>query len=291
MAGRAERGEQAVERDHEGPIADPVDDERLVAGGGVADDLVPEADQRERAEADALPSHEQQPQIVAQHQQEHREGEQVEPAEEAPVRIIVVHVAGRVDVDQAADAGDDQRHQHRERIEPERDIDIEPADMNPAPEIVEHEAILGRQRQHHHEGAERDQKGEHDHAASDHGDRTLAESLLQPGAGEKVDRRAERGQQHYPADEGDADRMVHGQARASPEREAMRVFINFSLSKYPGDISKNVATVKAAREPETLERSGLPTISKCGFVPQRNPGSALFADEASIFLPKSDGIG
>ena len=56
--------------------------------------LVPEADQRVRAEADAFPADEHQQQVVAQHQRQHREREQVQVGEEAPVRRLLVHVAG-----------------------------------------------------------------------------------------------------------------------------------------------------------------------------------------------------
>ena len=151
MPDRIEAPEQRVESDDERPVADAIDDECLVAGGGVRKNLVPEADQRERAEPDALPSDEHQQQVVAEHQDEHREGEQVEPSEEAPVRLVVVHVAGRVDVDEAADAGDDQRHDHRERVEPERDIDVDAADVEPWPHAIEHEAAQVRKREHPHE--------------------------------------------------------------------------------------------------------------------------------------------
>ena len=74
--------------------------------------LEPEADQQVRGQADALPADEQHQQRAAEHQQQHEEQEQVQVGEEARVALVVVHVAGRVDVDQRADAGDDQRH-HR----------------------------------------------------------------------------------------------------------------------------------------------------------------------------------
>ena len=48
--------------------------------------LVPEADQRVGAEADAFPADEHQQQVVAQHQRQHREGEEVQVGEEAPER-------------------------------------------------------------------------------------------------------------------------------------------------------------------------------------------------------------
>ena len=94
------------------PIA--VGDERLLAGARLVGVLEPEADQQVRREPDAFPADEQDEQRPAQHQQQHEEQEQVEVGEVARVARVVLHVADRVDVDQRADAGDDQRH-HRGR--------------------------------------------------------------------------------------------------------------------------------------------------------------------------------
>ena len=56
----------------------------LLPAGRVRQLLVPEADQALGAEADALPADEHQQQAVAEHQRQHREGEQVQVGEEAP---------------------------------------------------------------------------------------------------------------------------------------------------------------------------------------------------------------
>ena len=194
----AKAGEERIECDDKGPVADAVDDEGLVARAGVLEIGVPEADQRERTEADALPSDEHQPEVVAKHQHEHREGEQVKPSEEAPVGLVVVHVANRVDVDQAADAGDNQHHHHRERVEPESNIEVEAANVEPAPEVVEHEALVGSKREHQGEGAYGEGEAGDDGTASDDADGALAEFLLQYGPCEEIDCGAGQRQQNYP---------------------------------------------------------------------------------------------
>jgi len=83
-------------------------------------------------------------------------------------------------VDESADAGDYQRHDHRQRIEPERDVEIQSADVEPLPEVVEHEAIFRRQSDHSEKCASRQQESQDDNATSNEADRALAECLLQP---------------------------------------------------------------------------------------------------------------
>ena len=92
--------------------------------------LVPVADQQVRAEADALPAHEHHQEVVAQDEHEHEEAEQVQVAEESrhAAARLVGHVGRRVDVDQRADAGDDEEHHPGERIEPEPPRHLERAD-------------------------------------------------------------------------------------------------------------------------------------------------------------------
>ena len=107
----------------------------LLPAVAFAELLVPEADQRPRAEADALPADEHEQQVVAQHQRQHREGEEVQVGEEPPVGVVVVHVAGGVEVDQPADAGDDEDHHGGERIGREGEVDVQRADVDPGEQI------------------------------------------------------------------------------------------------------------------------------------------------------------
>ena len=71
---------------------------------------VPEADQQVRAEADALPADEHHEEVRAEHEHEHERGEEIQVREVARELGIglVVHVGGRVDVNQRADARHDR---------------------------------------------------------------------------------------------------------------------------------------------------------------------------------------
>ena len=77
----------------------------------------PEADQEIRSEADEAPADEQPDEVVGEHQRQHREHEEVHVREEARDRFVARHVTDRVDVDEPADAGDDQRPDERERVQ------------------------------------------------------------------------------------------------------------------------------------------------------------------------------
>ena len=124
---RPEREVDQEDAEQEAPVADPVGDERLLARVRRALLLVPVADEQVRAEADALPADEHDQVVAAQHQREHEEAEQVqvrEVARHAAARLVV-HVGGRVDVDQEPDPRDDQDHHRRQRIEAERPRDVQ----------------------------------------------------------------------------------------------------------------------------------------------------------------------
>ena len=103
-------------------VAHAVDDERLLAR--VAGRLLVEVepDQQVAAQPHAFPADEQQRVVVRQHQHQHEEDEQVQIAEEPVVAVVVRHVAGGVDVDQEADAGDHQDHHGAERVEQEAPV-------------------------------------------------------------------------------------------------------------------------------------------------------------------------
>ena len=133
---RAELGEQREHPEDERVVTDAVDDERLLAGVVRRLLLEPEADQQIRAEADALPADEHHREVRAEHQHEHERGEQVQIGEVARELAVdlVVHVRGRVDVDQRADAGDDEDHHRRQRIDAERERDVQIARRDPGVE-------------------------------------------------------------------------------------------------------------------------------------------------------------
>ena len=132
VSGLEQTPEENEDAEGESGVADPVDDERLVAGRGVGMLFVPEPDQAVRTQSHAFPAHEHQQEVVGQHERQHGRGEQVQIREKAPVRLVVVHVAGRIEVNQPADAGHDEHHHARQWIDDERDVHAERADVNPA---------------------------------------------------------------------------------------------------------------------------------------------------------------
>ena len=114
---RAERAEHEEDRDREPGVTDPVDDERLLGRDRRGRLELPEPDQQVGRQADALPADVQDQVVVGQHQQQHRGDEQVHVAEEPPPAGVVRHVADRVDVDERANAGDQQHERYRQRVE------------------------------------------------------------------------------------------------------------------------------------------------------------------------------
>jgi hypothetical protein len=140
---RADELEGHEHRDHEPEVADTVGDERLLAGGGRGIAGVPETDQQVRARADAFPAEERDEQVLAEDEHQHAEDEQVQVQEELAELRVTVHVPDRVHVDQRADARDEQRHRDRERIDEERQIDLQAADRQPGEQALDVVAFLG----------------------------------------------------------------------------------------------------------------------------------------------------
>ena len=127
-AGVVERAglvEQQERGDHEADVADHVDHERLDAGRGGGLAPVPERDQQVRGRADERPADDQQHEVGRQDQQQHREDEEVEVGEVARVAAVAAHVGDRVDVDQERDAADHQAHEHRQRVDQDRHVDVD----------------------------------------------------------------------------------------------------------------------------------------------------------------------
>ncbi len=71
---------------------------------------------RNDARPDVGPADEQEEEVIRRDQQRHREDEEIEEGEEAPVAGVIFHVADGIDVDEEADAGHDQQHHRRERV-------------------------------------------------------------------------------------------------------------------------------------------------------------------------------
>ena len=128
---RAEVRDEEEHREQEAEVADAVDDEGFLAGVGGGVLLEVEADEQVGGEADALPADEEQQEAGGEHQHQHEEHEEVEVGEEAPVALLVRHVAGGVEVDEEADAGDDAEHDEREVVDGEGEVDLEAGDGDP----------------------------------------------------------------------------------------------------------------------------------------------------------------
>ena len=75
--------------EREADVADAVRDERLLARLGGGPLAIPEPDQQVARQAHQLPGHEQHEPAVREDEQEHRDHEQVEVGEEAPVAGVV----------------------------------------------------------------------------------------------------------------------------------------------------------------------------------------------------------
>src|ERR1700733_4282797 len=119
VAERAEVGDHQKHRQQKSEIANPIENEGLFAcfRGGLAPEV--KADQQVGGKADSFPPDEHEQEVFCEHQRQHEEHEQVEVGEIAPVTLFMSHVADGVDMDQKANAGDDQKHDQRQGIEQE----------------------------------------------------------------------------------------------------------------------------------------------------------------------------
>ncbi len=66
-----------------------------------------------------------------------------------------MHVAGRVNMDQTADAGDDENHYGRERVDQESHVDFQRAEIDPAIKIVDQKTLLGFEFRENEKGPDR----------------------------------------------------------------------------------------------------------------------------------------
>ena len=203
-----ERAEGVINEEHaedESPVTHAVDDERLLAGIRRALLLVPVADQQIGAEAHAFPADEHREESTAKDEREHEETEEVQVAEEprvAPTRLVV-HVGRRVDMNERSDAGDDEQHHRRKRIEPECPRDLEPPNAvrggernrrNPVTEVHHVLARIGRKSEQLPEGIQREAERTHHRGARHERRRVLLERA---NADEPVNRGAECRQKRY----------------------------------------------------------------------------------------------
>ena len=103
----------------------------FLAAATASGSLVPEPDEEVGREADEAPADEQQEEVPRLHEHEHREDEERHVREVAALLVVAGHVAHRVPDDQPADAGDDEHHHARERVEQDLEVDLEVAGGEP----------------------------------------------------------------------------------------------------------------------------------------------------------------
>ena len=183
--------EEEKDADDEGRVADPVDQEGLHAGLGRRRPLEPEADQEIGAKPDALPADEHQDDVRGQDQHEHEEGEQVQEGEVSGIALVFGHVSDRIDVDEQADARDDQGHDGGQLVELERDGGPERAADDPVEERLRKRIRLDAPAGQLDETGHGKPQGEEDGAAGLPADPATG----QAAAGEHQDERARPGQE------------------------------------------------------------------------------------------------
>ena len=201
--------EKKKHTEDEAKVTDAVHDEGLVAGPGIALILVPESDQRIGAQSDAFPTDEHQQQAIAQHQGEHRGGKKIEIGEEAPEGLVIVHVAGGIDVDQTADPGNDQNHHRGKWVHREGHIDFERAETDPGIESIDKKTAFGVQSLQGKEGNQRKTESDDNRRAGNETDRPLAHAFLNLRPQKTVDDRADQRQENDPAEIVCLYRIIH----------------------------------------------------------------------------------
>ena len=86
--------------------------------------VVPKPDKEIGTETHTLPTDEEHKKIVPHYQQEHEEDKEVQVNEKTNHPFIVPHIAERIDMDQEADAGDDEQHHRGQGIDLKRKLDL-----------------------------------------------------------------------------------------------------------------------------------------------------------------------
>ena len=115
-------------------IPHAVDDKRLDGRGIGTGLMIPKADQQVRGETHPFPTEEHLHQAVGRHEHQHRESEERQIGKEARLAGVFRHIAPAIKMDEAGDAGDDDQHDRRQRIDAQRPLDIQIT----RPDEVEH---------------------------------------------------------------------------------------------------------------------------------------------------------
>ena len=128
---RAEVNLQEQDAEEQAEVADARRDERLLRSLPRRYALIVEADQKVRAESDALPEDVELQEVRREHEAEHRRDEERDEREEAAHAGIVLHVADRVNRDAKRYRRDDEEHHRRDGIDEDAHLQDETADRHP----------------------------------------------------------------------------------------------------------------------------------------------------------------
>ena len=192
--------EKQAHADEESEVADAIDDESFVAGRSIGQMLEPEADEQVGAKTHAFPSHEHEHHVVAEHQKQHGETEEVHEGEEARVTLVALHVPDGINVDEHAHARNHQGHDGTEVVEGERRAQVQlgqptAAHMDPRPHFAgecDGRTLCGEQTEAVHRQQEAAEHSAHAYGVRNAVSRALAE--------EDIECEAEQGQENDPAD-------------------------------------------------------------------------------------------
>ena len=131
--------EEREDPERKAEIAHAVDDEGLDRGR-IGRGFAPvEADQQIGGNTHPLPAEEHLHEVVGRHEHQHREGEERQIGEEArlvvlamPPVVVMRHVAEGIEMHERRDGRDDDEHDRRQPVEPDRPFGAEAADIEPA---------------------------------------------------------------------------------------------------------------------------------------------------------------
>ena len=193
-----ERAPDEEHGDQEAEVADPVHDERLLAGVRVGLVLEPEPDQQVGTEPDPFPPDEHHREAGPEHKDEHEDHEQVQVREIARVARVFPHVADAEQVDEAAHAGDDEQHHRRELVRLKRQVHLQPPHRQPGPER-DHDGGFGLLAHQPDEHPDRYRKGAQQHAGTDQRDEVLGPGPpdRQRAVQQEAEHRQRDGQPHH----------------------------------------------------------------------------------------------
>ena len=96
--------------EHESEVADAVGEKGFLGGRGRGVAFEPMPDENIGSEADELPKNKEHDEIVREHDAEHGKHEERESGEVARLAFVAPHVAERVDMNQRANARDEDEH-------------------------------------------------------------------------------------------------------------------------------------------------------------------------------------